>query len=113
MRRMWLAAVTVAVLVAAQVVVVGSGTAAALAGVEMVVARSRANSDSLKVVSARCPLGKEVLGGRSRRPWTVRGVDRLPPARHRQPGQPRRLGDLRRLIREIALASADHSKRYS
>jgi len=66
MRRMWLAAATVAVLVAAQVVVVGSGTAAALAGVEMVVARSGTDSEALKVVAARCPLGKKVLGGGGR-----------------------------------------------
>jgi hypothetical protein len=66
MRRMWRVAATVAVLVAAQVAVVGSGTAAASAGVEMVVARSATDSDSLKVVSARCPLGKKVLGGGGR-----------------------------------------------
>ena len=66
MRRGLVAVGTLGVLVAAQVVVIGSGTAAAVSGIQVVVASSGYDSDASKGASARCPAGKNVLGGGGR-----------------------------------------------
>jgi hypothetical protein len=69
MRRTWLtfgvAFGLTAAVVAAQILVAGTGPAAAATGIELVVVSGGHNSDDKRAI-ARCPVGKQVLGGGGR-----------------------------------------------